>query len=287
MVKDGWLRNLVFREGDRVREVREIPLDLVVHNPFQPRKAMNEEELEELAGSIRTYGVLQPILVRPLGRGYELVAGERRLRACKRIGLKTIPALVRDLSDEETALVCLIENLQREDLGFFEEAEGYQQVMERFGLTQEELARRLGKGQSTIANKLRLLKLPADVREAVVRGGIGERHARALLRLTDDELQRRVVAEVAEHHLTVRETEELIETLLGTASGGDAGEAASDEGGRERKRKIVRVFKDVRLFLNAFRQAVDVLKKAGVAVRMTERDMGDHIEVYVRIPKSR
>ena len=145
--------------NDPAKAVQELPLNDIRPNPYQPRRQFSEGELAELADSIRRYGVLQPIVVRSGDEGLELVAGERRLRACKMLGLDTIPAVVRDLSDEDLAVLALVENLQREDLHFLEEAQGYQRLLEEFGLTQEELAKRIGKSQSTIANKIRLLKL--------------------------------------------------------------------------------------------------------------------------------
>jgi len=262
------------RKG-RGEEIRELPVDSILLNPYQPRRVVREEELEELAASIREFGVLQPVLVRPFKRGYELVAGERRLRASKRLGKSTIPAIVRRLTDEEAALLCLVENLQRQDLGFFEEAEGYQRALEEFSLTQEQLAARVGKSQSTIANKLRLLRLPGEVRRAAQQAGLTERHVRALLRLGAEEAQLRVVREIEEQGLTVRDTEELVNRLAQS-------EGEPEEG---RRRHVVRVFKDLRIFVNTFREAVETLRKAGVEAEMSRQETDEYIEIRVRIPR--
>jgi len=262
-------------------KVTTIRVDSVVFNPYQPRSEIDQDGLDELTDSVRQHGVLQPIIVRKMGGGYELLAGERRLRACKRAGLEYVPAVVRQFKDDEMALLSLVENLQREDLKFLEEAEGYRQLIERFGLTQEELARRLGRSQSTVANKLRLLKLPEQVRRKIVEGRVGERHARALLRLDDPELQEQVLNEVIGKGLTARETEELVDALAQSS-------AVEDRAEEERRRgRVVRVFKDVRIFLNSFRDAVRTLRDAGVGVTMDETDHGDRIELRVTIPKGK
>jgi len=257
--------------------VREIPVGKVLHNPYQPRRTFGVPELDELAESIRQHGILQPLLVRPFGQGFELVAGERRLRAAKMVGLKTVPALVRVLSDGEVAMISLVENLQRENLSFFEEAQGYARLTGEFGLTQEELARRVGKSQPSIANKLRLLKLEPEVQARVGEAGLSERHARALLSLPGTAERLAVIQEARRAELTVKETEDLIARLLG--AGGTPTLAA--------RRRVVRVFKDVRIFLNSFRQAVALLRKAGVMAELEEHDAGDRIEVRVNIPKTR
>lgn len=276
-VRESWLKSLRLRESSRGMEIKEIPVDRVVFNPYQPRKRIGEEELRELSESIRDHGIIQPVIVRRLGKGYELVAGERRVRASKMAGLSIIPAVVRDLTDEEAALLALIENLQREDLNYFEEAEGYQRLIHEFRLTQEELARKVGKSQSAVANKLRLLKLSETVRRALLEKKVTERHARALLRLPSEEAQARVLAKIVEENLTVREMERLVTQELHNISREITG--AGKQGRR------VRVFKDLRIFLNAFRQAVSTLQKAGVKAEIREQDRGEFIEVYVRVSK--
>ncbi|MBX6422535.1 ParB/RepB/Spo0J family partition protein [Thermosulfurimonas sp. F29] len=188
--------------------------DAIVPSPFQPRRKFSEEELARLADSIREKGVLQPLLVREIAPGtYELVAGERRLRAAKMAGLSEVPVLVKALSDEEALSVALIENLQREDLNPLEEAEGYRRLMEEFGFTQEEIARRVGKDRSTVANALRLLRLPEEIREDLWEGRLSAGHARALLALEDRELMLTAREEILRRGLSVRETERLVKRL--------------------------------------------------------------------------
>ena len=188
-------------------KLMEISLDEVAPNPYQPRQTMNEDSLEELALSIKQHGLLQPIVVRKVEKGYEIIAGERRYRAAKKAGLQKIPALVKEVSDEELLEYALIENLQREDLNPIEAAYAIRKLMESFGLTQEEVADKIGKKRSTVANLLRLLKLPEDIQEMVSDGRLTMGHARALLSLDDPEEQRRVAKEILEHSLSVRDVE--------------------------------------------------------------------------------
>lgn len=273
MLGKAWGR-VALREGE---QLAELPVESILYNPFQPRKTGLDEELDELASSIVQHGLLQPVVVRKVGAGgYELVAGERRLRACRRLGMKTIPAIVRQGSDRDSALLALVENLQRKDLCVLDEAEGYRKLMTEFRLTQDEIAKQVGKSQPTVANKLRLLKLPEEVQRTIINGAITERHARALLTLEDPRDQLRVLEEVVRDGLNVQKTEELI---AGLVSSRDEGEAPS-----LRKRRV-RVFKDLRIFKNAFREVVSTLNRTGVRATMTEEDCGDHIKISVLIAK--
>ncbi len=193
--------------------VTMVPIHLIRPNPFQPRQNFRDDELEVLALSIRAHGVLQPIVVRPKGEGYELVAGERRWRAAQRAGLTEIPTIIRPCTDEETLALALIENLQREDLNPLEEAHAYALLMERFGFTQEEIAQRVGKSRAAVANTLRLLQLPEPIQRALREGTITEGHARALLGAPDDGAMMEAFQLVLKHHLSVRQTEALIRRL--------------------------------------------------------------------------
>ncbi len=243
-------------------------------SPFQPRREFGADELSQLAESIRAHGVIQPVLVRPVAGGFELIAGERRWRAAQEVGLDEIPALVRPMEDHEAAVVALVENVQRENLHFFEEAEAYQKLIHGFGLTQQEVAARVGRSQGAIANRLRLLRLPQDVREVISREMMSERHARALLQLPSADLQREVIRRIVRGGLTVRDTEKLIDGLL-------------REGVRKRRESRMRgVIRDIRIFLNAFRQAADALRGAGIPAEIREQEADDAIEIYVRIPKA-
>ena len=194
--------------------VRDIPVDKVIPNPYQPRKVFSDSALEELSKSIQEYGVLQPITVRQKDNGYELVAGERRLRAAKLAKLETIPAIINNMSDQHSAVLALLENLQREDLNFIEESLGYENLIKEHNFTQQQLAEKLGKNQSTIANKLRILKLPDTVKQYLVENGLTERHARALLKLPNEELMMDIVQKVVKLELTVKKTEKLINDTI-------------------------------------------------------------------------
>lgn len=197
------------------REVSSIPISKIKTNPYQPRKFFSENAIKELARSIREVGLLQPITLRSTASGYELVAGERRLRACKMLGMKEISAIVvPNMRECEAALLAMIENLQREDLHFLEEAEGYQSLMRQHGLTQEELGRRLSKSQSCIANKVRLLRLPRSIKEKIISYQLTERHARALMRLPDESLQNKIADRAGREGLSVMATENLVEQEL-------------------------------------------------------------------------
>lgn len=259
-------------------EVKNIELALITPNPYQPRKIFDQAHLEELAQSIQQYGVLQPIIVRRVGTGYELVAGERRFRATQLVGLKTIPALIRNLTDKEVAEMALIENLQREDLNYFEEAEGYAKLIKEFGITQEEIAKRVGKSQSTIANKLRLLNINPLIRKEISVDVITERHARALLKLDSDELQLKALNKIYTENLNVRQTDELVENLL------IENEKIDKE---KRKKKMTKIFKDMRIFLNTIRGAVQTIQDAGLPADISESENDEFLEVTIRLPKNK
>lgn len=259
-------------------QVISIPLEEIEVNPYQPRRQFDEGKLQELADSITQMGVIQPIIVRRLGNVFELIAGERRWRAAKIAKLQTIPAVVKEYTDREVAQAALIENLQREDLNPLEEAVAFQQLIAEFDIRQEELALRLGKSQSTIANKIRLLGLALPVRNLLAAGKLNERQARALLRVKDEVMQLQLAELVISQGLNVKQTEEVIEQHL---SGASAAEVAATA--RKPLRKFVP--KDVRIFLNTIRDATRLMKEAGIKADVSEEEEGEWLTVTVRIAK--
>lgn len=246
----------------------------IVPNPYQPRKNFTEDALTDLAASIQEYGILQPLLVRKTAAGYELIAGERRLRASKLAGLTEVPVLIREMNEKETAEIAMIENLQREDLHFLEEAEGFAQLLQNFGFTQEVLAERMSKSQSTVANKLRLLKLSPEIRQEIFTAGLTERHARALLRVPDEKQQNNILLAVIEKDLNVRETEELIKKYLD-------GEPVKS------KRRVQGLIRDVRIYLNTIDQLTKQMKESGLKVKVSREQSEDFITVKMVIPKNK
>ena len=265
--------------GGNVEQVLQINVNEVRPNPYQPRKTFTEESIGELAASIKQVGIIQPLIVRKLGPVYELVAGERRLRAAKAAGLVTVPVVVKQYTDQEVAQATLIENLQREDLNVLEEAYAYDQLLCEFNLTQEELAKRLGMSQSTVANKRRLLKLAEEVKDLLSGGQLSERHARALLKLESHQTQATLAALVVSQDMTVKQTEEAVERFL---AGEREEEAAAIAAVKPVRRFLVR---DVRIFVNSVRQAIDLMKRNGVAAEVQEIDKETHYEFVVRIQK--
>ncbi len=253
--------------------VQYIPLGRIRPNPQQPRRSFDEEGLAELAASIRSCGILQPLTVRRAGEGYELVAGERRLRAARIAGLREVPCLVAQVGEEDSALLALMENLQRRDLDYMEEAAAIARLISRYGLSQEEAARRLGRAQPTVANKLRLLRLPEDVRALLRENGLTERHARALLRLQDPEVQRRAAGDMVRRGMNVAQAEAYVEKLL-----------QSDQVTPPRGRSTY-IIKDVRLFLNSVDRGLHLMRQAGVDAGWNRQDTDREILLTIRIPK--
>ena len=253
------------------REIIYLPVDRIHANPYQPRRIFDRTSLDELASSIKEYGVLQPVSVRFInGMRYELVAGERRLRASKLAGLSTIPAVVINISDQDSAVLALIENLQRQNLHFLEEAEGFQNLMVDYGFTQDELAKRVGKNQSTIANKLRVLRLSRAVQRILIEHELTERHARALLKLTDDYMQIEILKKVIKGGLTVRKTEELVEDALREPKGHSTKQMA-----------IQHYIRDIRILANSIKDNLEMVKRAGVDTTfdMVQTDAGYDIHI--------
>lgn len=258
------------------KSVVNIPIEEISPNPYQPRKNFNKLALEELSDSIKSYGVLQPINVRKVGdSGYELIAGERRLRAAKIAGLTKIPAIVIEVVEHDSAVIALIENLQREDLNFLDEAEGYFNLINDHGMTQEELARKVGKNQSTIANKMRLLRLPKDIKDAILENNLTERHARALLKLPDEKTQKKVLKNIISKSLNVKKTEEMIDKLIDEI-------AAGKEGPAERRIKGKMQYN---IYVNSIKNVYREILKTGFKMQYAQEDKGDYIEIVLKVPK--
>ena len=257
-------------------KISEIPIIKIRPNKAQPRKEFNEQELAALSQSIEENGLLQPITVRKISASeYELIAGERRLRASVLAGLKKIPCIVIKCSDKESAVFALLENLQRSDLGIFEEARGISRLIRRYGLTQEEAARRLGKSQSTIANKLRLLRLTYEEQEWITSAGLTERHARALLRIEDEALRREALSKIISDNLNTQQTDALVSIMLSSAD--------DDKQKQQGINKVV--IKDVRIFVNTINKAIDTMRLAGIDAESNKTDTDNFIEYTIRIPK--
>ncbi|OPJ55448.1 nucleoid occlusion protein [Alkalithermobacter paradoxus] len=257
------------------KKILEIDIDNIIPNPYQPRRTFVQSSLQELSDSIKTYGILQPITVRKIGDRYELVAGERRFRASKMAGLKTIPAIVNNMTDEASAVLALIENLQREDLNFIEESEGYNNLIKDYGFTQQQLAEKLGKNQSTIANKLRILRLSDEVKSKLLENNLTERHARALLKLPDDNLRMNVLDTIIKNDLTVKKTEKLIKDILDEILNPKEPE----------KKQTIKASLNLKIYLNTLKNAYKAIIDTGIKANYKEVDKGDHVEVVVKIPK--
>lgn len=262
-------------EGYNADEVVQVPVERVQPNRYQPRAIFNNEKISELAQTIHTHGMIQPIVLRRLNdEEYELIAGERRWRAVQSLGWETVPAIIREMNDSQTASVALIENLQREELTVIEEAVAYAKLIEIHELTQEALAQRLGKSQSTIANKLRLLKLPKAVQQAVMDKKITERHARALIAVKDPEIQEKILDEIIEKQLNVKQTEEKIAKL-------------SEQTPKKKKPTLKGVNKDMRIAMNTIRQSLNMVTDTGIDLETSEEDHDDYYQITIKIPKKK
>ncbi|MBB6445418.1 ParB family chromosome partitioning protein [Bacillus benzoevorans] len=256
-------------------EINKVPIDDIIPNRFQPRTIFDDEKIEELSRTIHTHGIIQPIVVRPLeDGGFEIIAGERRWRAMKKLGWDLVPAIIKDFNDTETASVALIENLQREELSPIEEAIAYGKLLELHQLTQEALAQRLGKGQSTVANKLRLLKLPQEVQDALLNKTITERHARSLIPLKDPEKQVKLLTEIIEKNLNVKQTEDRVVKMLGQ----------TQEKPKPRRKAFS---KDVRIAVNTIRQSLSMVSDNGINLDSKEEEFEEYYQFTIKIPKKK
>ena len=271
--KEGKSMEMSERKPLLSHRVLYLPTDALHPNPHQPRRDFDEGALRELSESIRRYGILQPLTVRRTENGYELIAGERRLRAAKLAGLREVPCLLARSSEEESALLALIENLQRRDLHYLEEAAAIAQLIAAYGLSQEQAAEKLGKSQSAIANKLRLLRLSPACTRLLRENGLSERHARALLRLTDEEDRVKALGTIAARGYNVAQSESYIEQFL------------KEKQKTPPPRLPTYIIKDVRIFLNTIRRSVDVMQRAGVKADVQREDTEDGILLTIRIPK--
>ncbi len=252
----------------------DIPIELISTNPDQPRKVFEDKELMELCDSIREFGIIQPIIVKRDNKGlYIVIAGERRLRAAALAGLKKIPALIREADEKDSALLALVENVQRENLNYIEEAAAYKRLMEEYGLTQSEIAKRVGKQQSTISNKIRILALPEDIRQVLAENQLTERHARALLKVPDENVRKQILSRIVEHNLNVKQTEKLIDDVLKKQE--------------EEKRKGEKLrFINYRIYLNTLKKAFTSISEIETNAKFYQEDKGDYLEVRITIPKN-
>ena len=260
------------KERTEEKKILQISVSLIRPNPHQPRTSFHPEELRALADSIRQNGILQPLTVRQCGEHYELIAGERRLRAAKIAGLRVVPCIVMEINDRNSAILALVENIQREDLNYFEEAAALEKLISCYGMTQEDAALQLGRAQSTVANKLRLLRLTEAERQYILDNHLTERHARALLRLASPEERRIILEKIVKLNLNVEKTEQLIDEHIG----------AVREQESFRKRSVL--FRDVRLFTNTINKAVETMQAAGINASSQKMQFDDYIEYRIHIP---
>ena len=264
----------VLSKNKVVNRVVLVPIDSIAPNPSQPRKNFSQEELHTLALSVKENGIIQPLTVRQGGTlDYELIAGERRLRAAKLAGLETVPCIVINTDPKQSAILALIENIQRQNLNYFEEAAAISNLIVEWNVTQEEASRRLGKAQSTVANKMRLLRFTKEQQQKILENGLTERHARALLRLEEPMEIDKAIFYISARRLNVKQTEAYVESLVAEK--------------QRPKRTYIPVIKDVRLFLNTINKAIETMQKAGVPAQAERHEQDGCIEYIVKIPLSK
>lgn len=269
------LANMTFFKKDT--KIQTLPINKIRPNPYQSRKYFNFTALEELAASIKQYGLLHPVAVRKVGsQYYELITGERRLRACELAGYHTISAIILNVNDNQSALISMIENLQRQDLNFLEEAEGYQNIIKDYHITTEELSNKLSKSQTMIANKIRLLKLSDKAKRKMIQYQLTEKHGRAILKIPEESIQLELLDHIAEKELTVKQTEELVSETMEQMCQPKQGRHIQKE-----KRYIT----DIRLFTNSIRHSIDIIKKSGMTVFYENNTKEDGFEIVIRVKK--
>ncbi|MCL1925374.1 MAG: ParB/RepB/Spo0J family partition protein [Defluviitaleaceae bacterium] len=256
-------------------EIVHLNVSEIAPNPYQPRKFFDKDKVHELSQSIKEYGVMQPISVRLInGNSFELVSGERRLRATKLAGLETIPAIVINIAEKDSAALALIENIQRENLNFIEEAVGFYNLINDYKLTQEELAKRIGKSQSTIANKIRLLKLSKSTHKALLENNLTERHARALLKLDGEENHEKAISIILKNNYNVKQTEDLVERMILT-----------NKKEINKNRKITRRIKDFKIFSNSIKESLNIMEQAGFNCDYIVEETENDLEIMIRVNK--
>ena len=258
---------------DEIDEIVNLKVASIVPNRQQPRSIFDDERISELAESIKEHGIIQPVVVRKIDNGYELIAGERRFRATKSLALETIPAIIKDYDDLKTASIAIIENIQREDLTSIEEALAYKQLMKLHGATQAEIASQVGKSQSTIANKVRLLNLTTEVQDAILKREISERHARTLLSVKEEDLQVKLLNIIIEKNLNVSQTEKLIEDYL------------IPKGKKQRVKTIAKIPRNFKLAMNTFNQAAQMVEKTGIKVTSQTEETNDAYVITISLTK--
>ncbi len=268
------IKENTIKKGEKSDKIIMLSPYDILPNPSQPRKYFTDEAIFRLADSIRNHGLIQPLTVRKTEMGYELIAGERRLRALKILGESEAPCVISNVDNEESAHLAIIENIQRENLNMFEQASAILNLMKVHCLTQEKIAEQLSCSQSYVANKLRLLKISDDEKEKIIEFGLTERHARALLRIKDDDLRKNALKNIIRKNLNVSATEDYIDKLL-------------IEKKQEKKDNIKTkiIVKDMRLFYNTIDKAIDAMRSTGFDVETTKRETSDSMEIIIAIPK--
>lgn len=258
------------------RSLKKVRLSAITRNPAQPRKYFDPEGINQLAESIRQYGVLNPLTVRKIGSTFELIAGERRMRAAKQVGLTEVPCIVINADEQDSSAIALVENLQRRDLDFFEEAWGYKRLIDTYGLTQEDAAKKVGKTQSAVANKLRLLRLSPQNMKLIRENNLTERHARCILRIDDENKRLAATEYIIKHDLNVSRSEQYVEQLL-----------AAGKTEEKSKIKVLRFIKDVRFFLNTIDKAIGVMKESGVDAQVEREEQNEGLLLKILIPAAK
>lgn len=255
-----------------INKVVLIPVELIQPNRNQPRKTFSQKEIDELTESIRSNGLLQPLTVRKVGEIYELIAGERRLRACIAANMVSIPSVIITATDQQSAIYSLIENIQRADLNYFEEANAMKNLIVEWGVSQAELGTKLGKAQSTVANKIRLLKFDEITQQIMIGHGINERQARALLKITNEEKLFEAIDYISINKLSAAQTERYVDAI---------------ESAKKPPKKTFRpIVRDVRIFFNTINHAIKVMNDSGIPASAQKIESGDYIEYLVKIPLS-